>query len=86
MNNDDDTLEEKADRWLFVIQPREEVEEEKEVILCFKKITRKLILRLRRRLVLKLKRRLIDLENDLENQEIRGEVNIQNSHNFFHEV
>ena len=26
------------------------------------------------------------LENDLENQEIRGEVNIQNSHNFFHEV
>ena len=26
------------------------------------------------------------LENYLENQEICGEVNIQNSHNFFHEV
>ena len=27
-----------------------------------------------------------NLENELENQEIRGEVNIQYSHNFFHEV
>ena len=27
-----------------------------------------------------------NLENDLENQEIHGEVNIQNCHNFFHEV
>ena len=52
-------------------------------------ITSKLILRLRRRLVLKLKRRLFEVGNlkiDLENQEIHGEVNIQNSHNFFLEV
>ena len=27
-----------------------------------------------------------NLENELENQEIYGKVNIQNSHNFFHEV
>ena len=27
-----------------------------------------------------------NLQNDLENKEIRGEVNIENSHNFFHEV
>ena len=35
MNNDDDTLEEEADRWLFAIQLGEEEEEEKEVILMF---------------------------------------------------
>ena len=27
-----------------------------------------------------------NLEIDLENQEIHGELNFQNSHNFFHEV
>ena len=35
MNNDDDTLEEEADRWLFAIELGEEEEKEKEVILVF---------------------------------------------------
>ena len=90
MNNDDDTLEEEADRWLFAIQLGEEEEEEKEVTLVFQENKEKINIEIEEEIGIEIEEKINfevgNLEMDLENQEIHGEVNIQNSHNFFLEV
>ena len=89
LNDDEDTLEEEADQWLFAIQLEEEEEEEKEIILVFQENKEKINIKIEEQISIEIKEKIDcevgNLEIDLENQEIIGDLKIQKSQNFFDE-